>query len=227
MIIHMSKTLHTTTLKETIIPVTYIDRYSDPRVKALIHEYKFTRRGACALYAKDELTLMLTDLCIEIITTRQYNNPMSTVIFSSPPSTMHARREKSVDSMWDLLLHTSKRIYWYVKKPLRTHVFYMQIFTVRGSWIKNRHAQHIHGSRKKRIADIQSRYSVRIIFKIYLYFLITIKQQQSFSFYIIDDVTSTGGTLLACSETLRIHMQHIQKKKPEISFDIQVFSLTH
>lgn len=220
----MIKTLHITNSTETVIPVTYVERYADPTVKSLIHKYKFEPGS---ISARNALSAILTDICIETIQLQAATSIESTLFFISPPSTMYARREKPIDSMWELLVYSLSNITRYGKTTSKTHVLYGSIFKIAPAFLKSRRAQHIGGTRASRLQHTESRYTIRIYFKIQLTFLIHVKKVSNFSFCIIDDVASTGGTLLACKDTLCSYMQQIQKKKPEISFDIQVFSISH
>lgn len=219
-----AKSFSKTRQDETVLPVIYIEKYTDVGVKHLFQKYKFnTNKNQDYFEAKTYLQKLICDIIVNIKTSGVFSNNFFTnfpdatnntvFFFTSPPSTMHARREKSEDSMRELFRQDED--------------LYSHIFTVRLNHIKNSKAQHIGSNRKKRIAGIKSRYNISVKFQIQFWHAYVYKKMRNFNFSIIDDVVSTGGTLLACTETLNTYMNKIQKKKPDIRWNIQVFSISH
>ncbi len=214
-----------TTLTETVLPITYIEKYSDTETKARISEYKFSSQP----FSKNLLVFndKIIDLSIYLILKVVFSNKKSLILFTSPPSTMHARKEKSEDSMWEIMRECSRTLHQYIKHPSRTHVLYMKVYSLSTLFLRKQRAQHIGGTRKTRTLNLEKRYTLKCSFRLKLLWLIYMRKLTHIEVYVIDDIASTGGTLLACRYTLESHLLRLQKKKPAISFDIQVFSLTH
>ena len=221
----LTSSYNITTLDETLEPHTYIDRYTDPETKQLLHAYKFSSNSDSSTYreAKETLTRKTLDICLEkYISSRQ-----GMIVYTSPPSTMYARGEKSVDSMFELMRNTSLKLLQLVQQIPGVYVYVDSIFGISHTYIKEKRAQHIDGSRKNRIKDIRSRYVVSIKHILYLFYCIRIRNIQHFSYVIVDDVSSTGATLLACKETLLSKLSLVHRKNPHITYDVRIFSLSH
>lgn len=221
------KNIQSTTLSETLLTVLFIDHYSNPDTKKAVHRHKFesntfNQSDSGSTY----LLTILLDICIYVLTSKSRKSAELT-IFTCPPSTMYERREKSADSMWALLKSVRGTFPQYFNQSSRTHVLYKKIFKIDKLFLHSRRAQHINSTRKSRTSNIDNRYHVRLMFKLYVFCAIKIRQISHFHICIVDDVTSTGGTLLSCRNVLEKYFKTLQKKKPEISYDIQVFSLTH
>ncbi len=205
---YREKSYNTTTSRETLLPITYIESYKDPAFKKFIHTYKFTKNfNKEYTNAKHTLSRYVDDICFNTA------NRFQTLFYTCPPSTMYAKKEKREDSMRELFIST-----------VYTHT---RIFTIQTKYLTHTKAQHLFGSRKHRTSDLHSRYTISKIFRFKLWCLYTFLNKKRFSFCIIDDISSTGGTLQACRDTLDTCMQHIQRKYPDIFWDIQVFSIGH
>ncbi|MES2623275.1 MAG: hypothetical protein V4576_02585 [Patescibacteria group bacterium] len=201
---------HTTSVNETLESHVYIRSYKDPEIKGAMHAYKFNGDTN----AKQRFILYILDLCIIL----------GNCIYTSPPSTMHARGEKKVDSMFELLKSAVRILRQYTQGSAHAA---QSIFSISSKYLKHKKAQHIGGTRKIRTADIDKRYTVRTAYKIKLWMSIHIRKQRHFSYVILDDVSSTGATLIACRNTLSTYMSMIQRKNPDISYNIQIFSILH
>ena len=215
---------------ETVVPVTHVDSYADPVVKKLMHEYKFSTGWSERHMAAHRLEKTLTDICIDTMTkpAARTGGGRTVVVFTCPPSTMHARKEKLEDSMWLLLRRCGRSMPFYFNAASNKPAVYTRVFAIKSDFLLSRRAQHIGGSRKSRTANIHDRYAIRLTFKVHLSSMIRgCEGVRHISFRIIDDVASTGGTLLACSETLQAYMQILQRKNPRLSFDIGIFSIAH
>lgn len=207
---------HTTSVKETLESHVYIDSYKNVEIKEAMQSYKFKDD-------KDAMKVFIVktlDLCIDI----QLRAVADTYIYTSPPSTMHARGEKKVDSMFELLKSALLVMPQYVSGKAGV---LRKVFSISHTYLNHKKAQHIGGTRKSRTSDMDTRYGIRFAFKLYLWFCIHILKRTRFSFIIIDDVSSTGGTLISCRNTLSRYLSIVQRKNVGISFDIQVFSLAH
>ncbi|MES2986252.1 MAG: hypothetical protein V4686_03995 [Patescibacteria group bacterium] len=216
---------HITTKEETLEPHMYIDRYKDPEVKNLLHTYKFTPDIHSSIYreAKEALSRKTLDICLEkYISSRQ-----GMIVYTAPPSTMFARGEKQVDSMFELLRSSSLTLLQLVQQMPGIDTCVDSIFSISHTYLKEKRAQHIDGTRKSRIKDIRSRYVISIKHILYLFYCIRIRKIRHFSYLIVDDVSSTGATLVACKETLLSKLSLVHRKNPHITYDVRIFSLSH
>lgn len=199
------KHFQTTTSDETVLPVTYIEKYKDPNIKQIFEQYKFNpNKNKKYSIAKAKLEDIISDIIFDV--QNSVRTPKTIFFYTTPPSSMHARGEKPEDSMRELLRQDND---WFTS-----------IFKVRLFHLKHSKAQHLGNSRKKRLANMSERYSISLMFKLRLW----IHKPRSIHVTILDDVCSTGGTLLACKQTLE---NYLQQKKPEITTTIQVFSIAH
>lgn len=190
---------------ETVLPVTYVEKYKDPDIKQIFKQYKFNpHKNKEYFVARTKLANIISDIIFDV--KNSYHQQKTIFVYTTPPSSMHARKEKTEDSMRELLRQDQD---WFTS-----------IFKVRLSHLKHSKAQHLGSSRKKRLANMSGRYSISWIFKLKLLLL----KPKAVQIIILDDVCSTGGTLLTCKNTLEDYMQ---KKKPEIAVTIQVFSIAH
>lgn len=201
-----AKTFYISTLEETVLPVTYIEKYKDEHTKALFAKYKFNSyKDRDYFQARISLERFISDIVLHVKNNLTLGRG-DIHYFTSPPSTMFARGEKAEDSMRELLRQDTD--------------LFTKIFSVKLSHIKNSKAQHLGSSRKKRLAKTSDRYSIYWKFK----FMLMLRNPKHIQITILDDVCSTGGTLLACKQTLQNYMQ---KKKPGVGLTIQVFSIAH
>lgn len=196
---------------ETVLPVTYVERYKDPEIKLLFEQYKFNpNKDKEYFVAKTRLESIISDIIFDV---KNSAPPHTHFFYTSPPSSMHARKEKTEDSMRELLRQDRD---WFTT-----------IFKVRLFHLKHSKAQHLGSSRKKRLAHMSERYSISWLFRLRLW----VYKPKSIHVTILDDVCSTGGTLLACKQTLEHYLQKHPargyKKKPAITVTIQVFSIAH
>lgn len=224
-----SSTYHTTTTHETLESHVYIDSYKDTKIKKIMHVYKFTKdkHSPDFLAAKDMLIHKTIDLCIDTCIQNSNSTEKTCHIFTSPPSTMYERGEKDEDSMFELVRLAIQRIveFLYISKYHTLHA--SKIYRVSISHLKKQRAQHIGGTRRIRTENIKYRYSISLRHKFFLWYHIRVQKIQNFSYIIIDDVSSTGSTLVACKYTLLTYLEHIQKKHPHIRFDVEICSLVH
>ena len=184
------KNIHETTSDQTLIPIHYIDKYMDRRVKETFADYKF----------KGNLkNRYLFDICNDICIYKILEHEDANIFFTYPPSTMFKRGEKDMDSMGYLLEKAGKDLIYYFKGE--NNFRFKSLFSVRMNHLKNKKAQHLDGSRKSRTKDLDTRYYVNFINKLYL--LHFFKNKRKSIICIIDDVSSTGGTLLACQNALK------------------------
>jgi len=220
---------HTTTTRETLEPHVYIDSYKDPEIKRIMYAYKFTKDKYSPdfLDAKDMLVRKTVDICVEKYMKNSNSTEKICHIYTSPPSTMYERGEKDTDSMFELvrlaILYMVQGVY--ISK--NSFVQAMRIYTISTSHLKKQRAQHIGGTRKARTKNLTHRYSVSLRHKFFLWYQIHVRKIHRFSYTIIDDVSSTGGTLDACKYTLLTYIEYIQKKNPHIKFDVEICSLCH
>lgn len=208
-----------TSLAETLESHLYMDSYSD--VKDIMHSYKFSSDQYSK--AKKFLLNRTLDICLETYICSK----KGMLIYTSPPSTMYVRGEKKVDSMFELLKESSLIFLELIQKLPDVHTYIESIFSISENHLKNTRAQHIDGNRKSRVKNLSSRYYISLKHILYISYCIHIKKIQHFSYVIIDDVSSTGATLLACKETVLKHMSPIHRKNPHISYDVKIFSLSH
>lgn len=216
---------HTTTTQETLLPHVYVDSYTDPEVKTTMHTYKFTtdKNLPDFLDAKAMLVRKTLDMCVETCISRT----STCHIFTSPPSTMFERGEKDEDSMFELVRMAIQciREFLYISKHYTLHT--SKVYTVSTSHLKKQRAQHIGGTRKARTGNLKYRYSITLRHKLFLWYQIHIQKMRRISYTVIDDVSSTGSTLVACKFTLLTYLEYTQKKNPHIQFDVEICSLCH
>lgn len=221
-VMNIPYTYHTTSIKETLESHVYVDKYSCPKVKDLIHRYKFDQD-------KDALNILMQktlDICIDRYIHSDKHAKIAH-IYTTPPSTMYARKEKSVDSMMYLLKYSMKRFTQYAYMSPNSSVYTSHIYSMYHKYLVNKKAQHIGGTRSVRTKDLEKRYYISLRHKLFLLYLIHIRKHSHLSYTIIDDVSSTGATLVACKQTLVRYLKHLQKKNPCISFDVEIISLCH
>lgn len=201
------KNIKLTTEYQTIIPIYYVDNYQDSFIKEIFNQYKF----------KNNLNnTYLINICVDICINTILENPDSYIIFSYPPSTMFYRKEKDIDSMAYLINKVRKNINTYFKSDQRKCSF-LGIFSLNKKNLKNKKAQHIGGDRKNRTKNLDERYYLNIFNKMYIKKLC---KNSKVIICIIDDISSTGGTLSACKDSLK---ELIDKYKIEI----ELYSLSH
>lgn len=219
---NISYTYHTTSTKETLESHIYVDKYSCHEVKDLIHRYKFDQD-------KEALNILMQktlDICIDTYI-HSNKNTRTAHIYTAPPSTMYARKEKSVDSMWYLLHSAIRRLNQYIYMLPNTSIYTSHIYSIYHKHLVNKKAQHIGGTRSIRTKDLEKRYYVSIRHKLFIFYLIHIRKYSHLSYTIIDDVSSTGATLVACKQTLMKYLEYIQKKNPRITYNVEIISLCH
>jgi len=197
-----AKNINQSTTAQTLIPIWFIDNYKDDEVKIIFNAYKFKN----ARQSRYLLNLSL-DICIDFMV----QNPDSNIVFTYPPSTMFYRKEKDIDSMGNLITQTEKNINFYFRKNNEAYYF-KSLFSINQKYLKNKKAQHIDGSRESRTTNLDKRYYLNFWNRRFLRKL----SKRKTIIFIIDDVSSTGGTLLACKNCLH-----------EFAFDIQLFSIAH
>ncbi len=176
------KNINQTTTEETLVPVYYIDAYKSEEVKEIFNQYKFKNA---------RVNPYLLNLCIDICISSAGDN--TRILITYPPSTMFYRKEKNIDSMGNLIMQTKRYINFYFRGA-DTFTF-KSIFSINQKYLKSKKAQHIQGSRETRTMNLDKRYCINFWNKRLLKKIDVI--------YIIDDVSSTGGTLLACKNTLK------------------------
>lgn len=196
----MNKNITTTNEHETILPIHYLVSYKDKNIKEIIADYKFEN----GRYNKLLLDILI-DICIYSI----LHNPNTDILFTSPPSTMYHKKEKNVDSMNNLLKLASIYINDYFN--IKSHngcIYFRDLFTIDINYLKNNGARHIKNNRKSRLSN-SDRYCIKNRFKKYLY---------NAKIVIIDDISTTGGTLSSCQKSL---------KNFSSDLDIELFSIAH
>lgn len=202
------KNINTTTDKETLIPIYYIDSYKNKEVKEIFKKYKFENSRNSAY-----LLNICIDLCIGIIVEKYYSeyDQESNILFTHPPSTMFYRKEKNIDSMGNLIWQAEKYLNFYFRRNTEKYYF-KKLFSINKKYLKNKKAQHINGNKITRTKDINKRYYLNFWNRRFLRKL----TKRKTVIVIIDDVSSTGGTLLACKNSLK-------------GFDVEVelYSLAH
>lgn len=197
-----SKNINITTDEETLIPIYYIDSYKDKLIKEVFKEYKFKN----SRYNK-----YLLDLCIDISINIISTNPESNIVFTYPPSTMFYRKEKDIDSMGNLIMQTGKYLNFYFRCDDEKYYF-KNLFSINHKYLKNKKAQHLDGAKSTRTKDLNNRYYINFWNRRFLRKL----SKRKTIIVIIDDVSSTGGTLLACKNSLR-----------EFNVEVELYSLAH
>ena len=215
-------TYHNTTKTETLDTHTYIDMYTDPKVKETIHKYKFEED----IDARDMLIDKTIDMYIDTHL-RSAHKPKTLYICTTPPSTMYERGEKKVDSMFELVRKNTAKLseYMYTEKFVR--IISSKVFTGNTVYMHNKKAQHLGNGRKDRVKDLERRYLVSVTHKLLLLYYLRIRKISHLSYTIIDDVSTTGSTLVACRLTLLSYLTVLKTKYPYISFDINIYSLSH
>lgn len=204
----LNKNINTTTSKETLIPIHYIDSYKDTEVKEIFNLYKFKNAQNCQ-YLQD----ICVDLCIGIIVEKYYpeHNQDSNIIFTYPPSTMFYRKEKNIDSMGNLIFQVKKYLNFYFRRDQEKYYF-KNLFSINKKYLKNKKAQHLDGTKSTRTKDLNNRYYLNFWNRRFLRKL----TKRKTIIVIIDDVSSTGGTLLACKNSLK-----------GFNVEVELWSLTH
>jgi hypothetical protein len=204
----LNKNINITTDKETLIPIYYIDSYRNEDIKEIFKRYKFEN-------ARNEpyLLNMCIDICIGIIVEKYYSeyNQESNILFTYPPSTMFYRKEKDIDSVGNLTSQVKKYICFYFRNEQQKYYF-KNIFSINKKYLKNKKAQHIDGSKEIRTKNLNQRYYINFWNKRFLRKLTKTKT----IIVIIDDVSSTGGTLLACKNCLK-----------KFGVEVELYSLAH
>ncbi len=196
------KNIHVTNTEETLIPIYYIDRYKDEKVKEIFNIYKFkNQRKSPYLFS------ICLDICIEIIVNHSDYN----IIFTYPPSTMFYRKEKDIDSMGNLIDQVRKYLNFYFCR-YDEKIYFKSLFSINQKYLKNKKAQHLDGSKQTRTKDLDKRYYLNFWNKRFLQKL----SKRKAIICLIDDVSSTGGTLLACKKVLE-----------KYNFEIELYSLAH
>jgi len=200
-----TKNINLTTEKETIIPIYYIDSYRDIALKSIMQDYKFKNQ-----HKSEHLLNTLIDLCVYII----YENKDSNIIFTYPPSTMFYRKEKSIDSMGNLIHQAGKYLNFYWRQG-KERYYFKSMFSTNKKYLKNKKAQHIDGDRSARTKNLDQRYYINFWNRRHI--------KENTIIIIIDDISSTGGTLSACKKTL----EKITQNKKLNNVEILLYSLFH
>lgn len=209
------KSVNITKPTEAVIPVPYIESYTDQTIKDIIKDYKFSHtRGKAYLLARAHLQDLLNDFITETHIFQKACCQTKTLhVYTSPPSTMYARGEKDVDSMRELFrdyVDVYKTIFYIPHKHLKTGV-----------------AQHLGNSKHQRIEKSRDKYRITLLFRLYIWYQVHLKNTRSITFYIIDDICTTGSTLKSCSDVLDTYIKKLQQKTPSVSGEVKVFSLIH
>lgn len=216
-----------TTIPSTVIPIQYIHSYSDPIFKHTISTYKFEKPFSRSWYeAREKLSSILYDICTDISTAVQHSpsrkHASQTQMYTSPPSTMFERKEKILDSVRELFQHISWRNGGRAARPIK----WKKVFSIHRHYLKNHTAQHIGHGRKERLIQ-KDKYYIDTFFRLYIWFCVYVRHKKDIQIYIIDDIATTGSTLRDCSEQIRRYLELYKKKKPELRFEVQVFSIGH
>lgn len=204
----LNKNINLTNDKETLIPIHYIDSYKNTKIEEVFNQYKF-KNARNSQY----LLNLCVDICIGIIIEKYYsdNNQDSNIIFTYPPSTMFYRKEKDIDSMGNLINQIEKYLCFYFRQNCEKYYF-KNLFSMNKKYLKNKKAQHLDGTKNTRIKNLNQRYYLNFWNRRFLRKL----NKRKTIIVIIDDVSSTGGTLLACKNSLR-----------EFNVEVELYSLAH
>ncbi len=235
---NISYTYHVTHTSETLEPHIYVHRYQSEDAKAVLHSYKFHPSIYTQSYieSRDVCIPYIIDICIDRYISSLKNDiqpnrhsKKQAFIYTSPPSTMFERGEKDIDSMLHLLCTSVRNMFQYAIVPKHIRIISHKIFNIQQKHIQEKQAQHLgnNSARKNRVKNLEGRYYVSTWHTIYIWYCIHILQIQSFSYTIIDDVSSTGATLVACKQTLIRYLAELQKKNPHIRYDVWIVSLYH
>lgn len=221
----INSSYHMTSTKETLLEHAYINKYTDIDLKSQIHAYKFNIdvHNSEYIYAKKILVQKTLDICLAAYISRK----KGLLIYTSPPSTMYIRKEKKVDSMFELLRSATTILFELVQKIPENNIVLASIFSTSHIYIQKKRAQHIDGNRKSRIDNLHTRYTISHIHTLYMYYCMYIRKITHYSYLIVDDVSATGATLTACKDTLLKHMSLIHRKNPHITYEVQIFSIVH
>ncbi len=198
----MFKNINQTTIEETVIPIHYIDHYKSENTKSIFNQYKFKN-------ARNNQYLL--NLCIDVCVNFIIQNPHSNIIFTYPPSTMFYRKEKDIDSMRNLIFQVKKYLNFYFHQDDEKYYF-KNLFSISQKYLKNKKAQHLDGNKTTRTKDLNKRYYLNFWNNRFLKKL----NKRKTIIVIIDDVSSTGGTMLACQNSLR-----------NFDVEIELYSLAH
>lgn len=197
-----NKIIHLTNNQETITPIFYIDKYRDGKIKQIFNEYKFKNA---------QKNQYLFNFCLDIIIDIIAKNSDFNIVFTYPPSTMFYRKEKDIDSMGNLIMQVKKYLNFYFRRD-KENYYFTNLFSINQKYLKSKKAQHLDGTKSTRTKDLNKRYYLNFWNKRFLRKL----SKRKTIIVIIDDVSSTGGTLLACKNSLK-------------GFDVEVelYSLAH
>ncbi len=207
---NINRSYKKTTSPDTVVYVTFVENYQDGTFKEQLARYKFDIDFSKNWHmARTRLRHILYDMCTDI--KFDPKNLGYFILYTSPPSTMYHRREKILNTTQDLF---------------RDIFCWHKIFGVHRAYLRQHKAQHIDGARKTRTNQKQ-KYYIPILTRLYFWFIFTIQKQHKVCICIIDDVATTGATLRDCRDVLCTYLESWKKKKPEIIFQIQVFSIAH
>ena len=202
------KNINITADKETLIPIYYIDSYRNEEVKEIFKKYKFDN-------ARNSTYLLniCIDICIGVIVEKYYseNDQEFNILFTYPPSTMLYRKEKNIDSMGNLIFQVKKYLCFYFRNDGENYYF-KNLFSINKKYLKNKKAQHLDGGKKTRTKNLDKRYYLNFWNRRFLKKIVKRKT----IIVIIDDVSSTGGTLLACKNCLKGY-----------EFEVELWSIAH